>query len=357
MSDPADEEVAELRELQRRAYAPGGTLNEAERERLHELQNRGRSAAAGAAEDGSAASAPREGIRSGEGTQEPEAAHVQANPDALASEDHEEDAPRRRPRGILLGAAFLGVGIVLGLLIPLIAEDGGWMLTAEQRERRAAIAEDEAFDAGSLTLVSEGEEVRVWAATRGEGLRTCVVLDHGGVHSTECTVTERFAETSGFGLLSTVLESPSGGELIQASLMRALGGELVAIVYRHSFQDVEPDWISRFPEDAQPFAEQLVEEGFDLSSLELVGRFEGAPLWSASRTAPSMRCLVLSGQKAQSHCEPGSQIRESGLQLVVTTGTQAAPEGHELTLNYDNWGQSYLAIRTIDPGKRFPGLE
>ncbi len=258
----------------------------------------------------------------------------------------EQPPARHRLRSALLGAGLLVVGIVIGLLAPLVAGSTGQSLTAEQLERRAAVAESENFDAGSLVLVgveADPGDALVWLATRRDGAQTCVVLDTEGQYGTSCASTEGFAED--VDAYVTVRHPQGDGQTVEAGVFRTVGGDYVARIFRHTMTMHTESWLEQFPDDARPFAEQLIDEGFDVYSVQIVGEFRGDYVWTATRIAPSEHCLILSGEDMAVRCEPGPQTRESGLTLVTVTGES---EVHEFVLNYTNWGWPYLSIRTLD---------
>ncbi len=369
MSDPAvtSDEAAELRALQARVYSRDAEATPAEIERLHELQNRRRRASAPAVRTRSAAASALPTAPPGN-TPDSEAAERIA-PDVLTpapaatpvgeeragstapaggqAADPPAPAPRRL-RGAIIGAALVLAGLVVGLLIPRGALESGPALTDEQRERAAQIAEQEHFDEGSMTLVGEQEDVRVWAATLMEGAVTCVVADTRSDHSTACMGTQAFQAGEVIAVAHTSGDPETVG--FEAYLSQAIDGGLIARINRVEGGFVaEPDWLSQFPDSMRPIAEQFVEEGFEAYSLQLVGEFRGDSIWAGTRGFPEEQCLILTGSLGDMHCEPGPQVRMSGLTLEVRTGYFVS---HEFVLNYTNWGQPYLSIRELEVSLR-----
>lgn len=360
MSEPEAVDAAELRSLQARVYARGAEPSQAELDRLAQLQSRVRRSrmveaamqdtAPDAAQDtsldvaeeptgdgGAAASTPQLSETESPAAPEPE-------PQTVVTE------PRRsRLRLVLIGAALLLAGVLIGAVIPYILE-GGSTLTVEQLERRAEIAESAGLDAGSLAVVGEQEGVRVWVATLGDGEHVCVVLDTHDDRDLACIREEMISETGGLH----VAQRPRGSwvdidraERIEATLYRTIDGEWVAQVHRYPGSMASPfDLLLQFDEEVRPFAQSLVDDGFDPMSLQIVGEFQGRLVWFAARPFPSEQCLIISGGDSQ--CHVGPPVRESGqLRIVTVIETPGPSVVQEITLNYSNWGWPYLSVRTL----------
>lgn len=341
--DETEVDEVELRELQARVYARGAEPSQADLYRLHELHRRvlqARSARTEVTDAGAPDAA----------NAEPQTAPAEerAPSESLTAPDEEPAAPPRRSRAALIGSALLIAGVLIGLLTPMVF-GGGPALTAEQSERRGQLAEDVRFDDASLTLVSDEDGVRVWAATARNESLMCVVLDVDGEHDTRCIPNQMFAADSSMGVVqSPIGPGPEGGrdERISATLYRTPSGELFALVRRDAFiGGFDYDPLEQFDDRARPIAERLAGEGFDPMSLQIVGEFQGRLVWYAARDQPLEQCLIITD--GDSHCEAYRPVSEGRLRIVTVTQTPGPSITQEITLQYSNWGWPYLSIRTL----------
>ncbi|QTV79294.1 hypothetical protein [Microbacterium sp. NIBRBAC000506063] len=133
-------------------------------------------------------------------------------------------------------------------------------------------------------------------------------------------------------------------ESIEAAVVFSTSGEPVAQIHRFSHQT--GDWLSQFPGDVRVQAEQLIEDGFDMHSVQVVGEFDGELVWTAWRDGGRERCLIVGGHNGGVACAPMDEADESGLRFVTITGDRTGAEAHVLTLHYTIWLWPYLTIET-----------
>lgn len=377
-----ESESAELRALRVRAYGRGGGLTEADATRLRELESmrvepveKTRAGIAPAVDpDVDAADVSRPAAES---LLPHAAAPVSDAPQGTAvveGVDLPQPVEARGLRAVIrqhwkaavaASAALIVIGLTAGWA--LFGSSGDAVaLTSEQQQRRAELQAEGGFDAGSLRAIGRDEDALVWYATKNEGEHVCLTIDTVDDSATQCHSSEDVDNSMGAGV-SIVPQSGDGDEnpeQIWASAVRAMNGELVAVIQRW---DTSPDdWLSQFPVQERERAEELVEAGFEEYSFSVVGYFKDSPVWYGQRTADGQLqdCLAVDAvgaiQCAEAGVTPGSGqgVEVSG---VIVDDAGGATEQWSVQLAFTPSGTSYLVVsggqdastaeQTVKPGQ------
>ncbi|QMU97443.1 hypothetical protein FVO59_09595 [Microbacterium esteraromaticum] len=318
------------RELQRRAFSPGGGLTESEASELRVL-----SAPLADPEPAD----PEPGEQEPPAAQEPLAAPVGGS-DALRSEGeaerrsdlagpgedeatapgHDATAPgrdatapgRHRPRPgipILLLAAV--VAVLLGLGVGWLAfgrAGGGPGMTGAQRETLVQLDSSGEFDAGSVALVGTKHGAEAWHATKGAGESECLVLIAEEERQTACA---EAGQPNSFGLQANLgLRADGEHVMIWAVLLEDTDGERVAIIQREIASGERYDWRSQYSGRDLEIAEFLDSSGYRGDALQLIGYDDTLPIWMTLE--PGELCMLVA--------EPDALIAEGCASLDPSAG-------------------------------------
>lgn len=323
------------RELQRRAFSPGGGLTESEASELRVL-----SAPLADPEPADPEPAdPEPGEQEPPAAQEPLAAPVGGS-DALRSEGeaerrsdlagpgedeatapgHDATAPgrnatapgRHRPRPgipILLLAAV--VAVLLGLGVGWLAfgrAGGGPGMTGAQRETLVQLDSSGEFDAGSVALVGTKHGAEAWHATKGAGESECLVLIAEEERQTACA---EAGQPNSFGLQANLgLQADGEHVMIWAVLLEDTDGERVAIIQREIASGERYDWRSQYSGRDLEIAEFLDSSGYRGDALQLIGYDDTLPIWMTLE--PGELCMLVA--------EPDALIAEGCASLDPSAG-------------------------------------
>ncbi|MFP1601466.1 hypothetical protein ACLD0U_02135 [Microbacterium sp. 2216-1] len=280
---------ARRRELERRAYAPGGGLTDAEAHELQVLSRREpvpqqepvveqEPVAEQAPVSESAApedTAPEPVVQGQHTLFDESAASESVASDDPASEDPASGATRRRwlaPLAIL-AALVLGFG-------------GGWLvfgrgdpvpMTDAQRESWAQLRGSGDYDDGSIQLLGAELGADAWYATRQEETLECLVLTVGERTVPTCEPVSAEGSDTGLGLHAVTTVKRDGEHLnLWASLGRDVRGELTVLM---QYQSATWDWRSVYSETELPIAEFLDAAGYDGQVLQVMGYDGDTPIW------------------------------------------------------------------------------
>ncbi|MFC4139861.1 MULTISPECIES: hypothetical protein [unclassified Microbacterium] len=308
MTMPADDR---LRELQRRAYGPGGGLNAAEADELAALQAAVRSGASAAAAtapvspvagaeierpatvETGVGEAPRAPATVETGAEEAaEAPEVPAQPgtDPARAADPERGAQRRdegrgapRRRRILLAVAALASALLIGLGAGwlLFGRDGGPAMTAEQRAAWTDFEASGTYDPGSVRMVGEKYGVTAWYATKSDLHLECIMLTPLPEDAVSCATPPdpKADEQAYWGQLAVSGQlDESGNTTVQAYIVRDTEGGQVAIIDK--WENSGPDWTTMFQGTELDIAKVIVKEtGAEGEFLQVVGYDGDVPIW------------------------------------------------------------------------------
>lgn len=358
------DEWAELRSLQARAYGRDAVLTPTEAVRLRALEDRRfdrgvESVQQGPAEIGDAPAAEMLSAQSRAATERDDAAAGAAPADAET--DAEADIGGRRtgtdaaasPRRSVLRAHWRPVAIATVALL-VIGLGIGWLafgrsgvspvaLTAEQQQWQNDLTVAGLYDSGSIRALAVEEGVVIWAATKDEQARTCLILRAEGVTQPSCDRTEVVAETGIYGGITVRAAGDQHRQLSVQMLLTAAGDPAVAI----STYDYDPgvSGITYANEEESQAAERLIAEGFDGNSLWVVGYDGDVPVWTAVQTDSQHPCLIYDGSTPETPiiCADPETMQDQTSSLVLNVVDSATGAVTHLELA-SNRGPAYLVI-------------
>jgi hypothetical protein len=333
------EELEELRSLQARAYGRDAVLTDADALRLRELQARRVAPAPEAAEHEPAEprvpspseppSAERAPAGAGGGDASVLVAPETDDGGPESAEAHGDETPsspapslwsllRTRWRPVAIAAvAVLLVGLGVGWLAFGRSGVASVELTAEQQEWQDDLISGGVYDAGSVHALAVEEGVVVWAATKDSRARTCVILSTGAVSLPSCDRTDRVAETGIYGSITVGASDDLQRQVNVQMLLTATGDPAVAV----TAYDYDPvsSGITYANEQEADTAARLVEEGFDASSLWVVGYDGEVPVWNGVQVDSQNRCLIHDGSTPESPmtCADPETMQEQASSLVL----------------------------------------
>lgn len=361
------EEFEELRSLQARAYGRDGALTPEEAIRLRELEDRRivRTAepAAGAVaepEPARLADPTVDPLAGGRGTdagdsreeQQPSAEDRTDPGPATADADGDPAVPTESLRALLRAHwRSFAIAAVAALVIGIGA---GWLafgrpgapsveLTATQQQWQSDLISSGVYDPGSIRALAVEEGAVIWSATRDERVRTCLILGTGSMTQPSCDRTERIADTGIYGSISVRGADDEQRQVSVQMLLSASGEPAVAV----STYDYDPttSGITYANEAETRTAERLVEDGFEVNSLWVIGYDGDVPVWTAMELESQNQCLIYDGSTADSPrvCADPETMLEQASSLVLTVVDSDTGETTHLEMA-SNQGPSYLVI-------------
>ncbi|MFJ4224304.1 hypothetical protein [Microbacterium sp. NPDC089695] len=358
---PPEDDAAELRALQQRAYGRDGGLTAEEAARLSELEAArvARERSAESEPSSSAHAAPADAVPTGADT-------AAAEPDAVVPELVEPAAdPAPAPARALPGAlrAHAWTAVAASLVLLLIGVAVGWgvfgrddqVLSSAQQERRLELQQGD-YDAGSVRLIAEDDDAVVWYATRRDGEIACAVLDVGEASQDQCALDDADDGQPLTVSMSVPVADPDDpadeyGTSISATVGYSTSGEPLAWIYRWEIDDA---MLGQFEGSERERAEALVAEGY-LPGLSIVGYFHDEPVWlvdkpaDGTQTGGFVQCMVVDAASAATACRV-SDDRRAGLRaLSLETAEDGTPVLWTLQIRFTGWGTPYLTIEQGDP--------
>lgn len=353
------DEREELRSLQARVYGRDAAVTAADELRLRELEDRRLVRPPVATENDAvptedhAAEAPTpevpldddeaadvDGVVLGEGDDDAAAEVPPANPAASL-----RSLVRERWRTVAVAVATV---LVIGLGIGWLAFGrlGGGApveLTAEQRQWQNDLISGGQYDSGSVHALAVEEGAVIWAATKNDRERTCLIIGTKGVVLPSCELTEKAAETGIYGSLTLEGEGEVQRQLSVQMLFTAAGDPAVAV----SSYDYDPmeSGITYANDDEARIAKRLIEEGFDANSIWIVGYDGDVPVWSATKTESMSQCLIYDGATAEDPmaCIDPETMQDQASNLVLNVVDTATGGVTHLEMGSSS-GPSYLVI-------------
>lgn len=363
------DEIGELRVLQGRAYGRDGALTEVEAQRLRELAEKARAVPEPVGvptdQDPSTAvsvdaTAPASDAHESPSVPQPSGSPAPETDTVDPAVDPAGDAltapPRRGLGGILrthvktvvaAAAVLLLVGLAAGWAL-FGRQDDGVALTAAQQERRIELQSSGDFDEGSVRIIGQDDDATVWYGTKQDGELACIVLEVGE-NSTDMCQPEDELEASGYNAgVSLVDGEGDSGTQISANAVRAVSGEIVAIIQR--WPSGGDAWLSQFTGSERTRAEQLLDLGFEEYSFSVVGYVNDLPVWRAARIEDGMSqdCLVVDALAAM-QCADSWRVQSGDVGIGISGAevdeSGASTGSWSIDLGLTSSGNSYLMIR------------
>lgn len=335
--------VRELRVLQAKAYGRGGTLTDAEAQRLRALE------AAGSVPDESAherrpaperSAASDAGVPRSDPTPAPEPEPVPA--------PRESPAPERslwRRYGLTAAIMFV-VCVALGVLVGwFVFGDRGpapAQLSADQQQWQSELVASGVYDQGSLRAVRTERDVVVWFATRSDGSLVCLVLGDGATSAPACAARE---QALAGGIHSSLVVASGDDEVpyeVGAQMYLTDAGDPAVVTYSYITASQSSNLYASTAEAEAAAA--LAAAGFDGRSVAVVGYDDDVPLWVAVEKATQRTCLVYDGSEPEPEmaCQDPLGSAELPEPLVLDHRAEdGTTTRYEYTFGY---AQQYLTI-------------
>jgi len=341
-------EAARRRELQGRAYAPGGSLTDAEIAELRDLDERNMAAPPSVAPSASAADPasvagpePVAGLESAAGSEPavgPEQAaqpvrgvrHVASDPEEAAiPAPRAAHRPRRRWLLPVIAVAVILVGFAFGRFVLGSGADSVPMNDAQQ-EVWAELEGSGKYTPGSVLLSGSEYGADVWLAHRVETDVRCMILTRGEDRGEGCGVLDPGPHSD--ALTATLNYTDDGTEyLLYATSTSDIDGNPVTYVQR---QSAEWDWRSIYTDAELTMVEALEAHGFDGELLDIVGYDDGVPVWVSNGARPCL--MIVLGDEVQQQCGEAGTGADQLLPLEVDakmyTVTSSDSRGLVLTI-------------------------
>lgn len=292
-----------------RAYAPGGSLTDAEAAELRDLDARNLTAPVIAPpvpeptptrDDGFRASALRTDPSTLKGSSVEHAEMPPASetpnlpPDEVPAAGRTTMSLRSIPRRVIVPVVAV-IAIVVGLLAGrAMFGDHGPVMTAEQQDTWVRLQSMTQYDAGSVELVGSKDGVDVWKATQNEGASECLLLTRdpgspglpGGTGVNCLNPKTALGETLGASL--TYVEK--GTEYsVWASSAEDINGNPFIAVQRQSMSE-EWDWHVQYDKAELKTISVIEATGMDGQSLSILGYDGDTPVWLGFESQP---CIVI----------------------------------------------------------------
>ncbi|MEV7618563.1 hypothetical protein AB0N59_00330 [Microbacterium sp. NPDC089321] len=313
------------RELQRRAYAAGGALTEAEHAELRELDaltahsapavppsvpapERGEERPDQHGPPDSAARSERPSPRPAGSEADETPAHDGVHrKHASEAADADATSGRRRP-----GIPILVLSTLVALLVGF---GGGWVLlsrsdapamNAAQASALAEIEKTGRFDPGSIVYLGEKYDASVWRATSEDGAKTCLAISVADQNRFECMVPPEPDGEAPFAQPIGVSIDHAEGEhhwSYWATLIDDVAGRETLLVQRHDMS-AGMDWTSQFTDEERAQIEKIAEQGVDSRYIQIVGYDGEVPVFISQEMKTCVYVVDPEGGAVIESCEP-----------------------------------------------------
>lgn len=242
--------------------------------------------------------------------------------------------------------AIFGGGYAVGALV-----DGPTAsaveLTAEQRRSQDTATAGRDFDAASGTVLGVVNEVVIWTATKGGGEWTCLLLGQGERNVTSCNPTPS-ARVDGLYAVLTVDDGSGTSSPVAAELAFAADGRPTVVTTAGPAVTAAA---AGHEADEATIAANLARLGLDATSLRIVGRDGGVPIWVGESVESGEICLVPAGDGDDPvmSCDRLGEGPQGG----VSAARQDAVTGTSSSYTYVRFGGGEsLAVTRDGPGAR-----
>lgn len=353
------DEAAELRALQRRAYARDSGLSAEEAARLQELEARRVvthvAGTDGAVTDSAVTDTPVadvvvtgvEGSAVTGAAEEPSltadgvTASDQAS-DGSAALEEARTPHRRRWLPAVLTVAALGVGLGLGWLL-LGGGATAIALSLSTAGARAELEEDGRFDAGSIVPLEEKYGTIIWYATAEDGRQECLIMTIEDRESRNCGYVEDMEQAAAqlYASIEVDGEDPDAPAVISAMLLRDGAGSPTLYVQKEEAQ-LPWDWRSQYSDEELVIAEALVAEGRSGESLQIVGYDGDTPIWLDWTSGETCILAVIDTVVTQECGAPGDDLA-----LVVPSADDGDAVTTYIVAQHDSRGPMLTIEKSI----------
>lgn len=350
-------ESSRRRELQRRAFAAGGGVTDAERAELRDLDARAAAApvppAAPTPDDpASSTKRPQQALTEQALTEPPLTEQPLAEPplteqrlteqrlsgprsdagdDLILGQAVHGGAAEREPSADADGAALgrrrpsIPVLVLSTLIALLLGFGGGWLLlsrdstpamTAEQAKAMAEIEKTARFDPGSVVYLGEKYDASVWRATSEGGERVCLAIQVGDRDQYQCTPPPdddtAFAEPVG---VSVSRADDEGDWSYWATLLNDISGREVVIIQRHDMSAAY-GWESQYTDEELRQIRMLEAEGIVPNYLQIIGYDGDVPVFISQDGRTCIYVVDPASNAVVQSCDPS----DDGVYVLQVNG-------------------------------------
>ncbi|UJP08856.1 hypothetical protein L2X99_10140 [Microbacterium sp. KUDC0406] len=339
-----EDERQRIRDLQRRAYGPGGGLSPAEAQELAELQDAARPPVPRSTADLPSGVVERARNERDETVSDVGEADGVSSRSARSTTDGGEGVSSRSARSTTRGHRIL-LTVVAAASALLIGLGAGWLLfgrgtgpamDAEQQEAWAQLEASGDYDAGSIRMLGEKYGITAWYATQGETKLECLLLTPDTDNTISCAPAPDPKNTDddqdGWGQLSAQTRlRDEQGSIVQAIVARDIQGDLTVIMNKWGMTFGDDDWTANFTGTELDIAKTIVAAGYEGNYLRIVGYDGETPIWYED----SANCLLVADTThlIAKGCDiqadiPGTRLTMPG----VTYELRNTPNGQFLTV-------------------------
>jgi len=284
MTDRSD--AARRRELQRRAFSPGGGLTPEEAVELRMLSvpaSEQEPQVSTPEPDSDAAPIPAAETAAAAETAPASETLPVSETDALsaASDSAASDpVPARRPRWapVVVTVAALVLGVGAGWLSAPRAAQASPSMTAVQQQIEDEIVASGEFDADTVQFRGTKEGAELWSALRDE--QQCVILNFGDQRSTGCHSPEQPEESLAVAVAQLQTHEDDREVVVYGYLIRNLAGGVSPVIER--MQMGVSNWQSQYSPEELTLVEALEKSGVRGSDVQILGYDDDIPIWITS---------------------------------------------------------------------------
>ena len=327
-------EAARRRELQLRAYAPGGSLTDAEAAELRDLDSRNLTAPVVAPPIPEPAPTRDDAFRAAAmwagSSQEPRRASPDMDAEQPAADPDPARVPaasarRRFPQRLLIPVIAI-VAVVLGLVAGRLVFGEHTPMTAAQQTAWAKLDASGTYEPGSLRLVGSKYGVDAWKGTQSASKLECLILTREGGsddptdgHSAGCLNPDQRA--NGEQLQANLDYSEKRVQYsVWAAVVEDINGEQAVVMQRQNMTEGF-DWRAMYGESELAMVRELEDAGFSGQMLNILGYDGDTPVWSGVDDEQRQCLMVVQGDGIVQQC--GGPARIEPLELTIGDTTYA----------------------------------
>jgi hypothetical protein len=183
----------------------------------------------------------------------------------------------------------------------------------------------------------------IWTATSEASKNTCLILSTGEMTTPSCDRTDRIAESGIYGAI-IVRDADDVRRQVTAQMLMTAAGEPAVSVGSYDYEATESG-ITYANEAESQTAERLADDGFEPSSLWVVGYDGDVPVWTATQLDSQNRCLIYDGSTADAPmtCADPETMQDQASSLVLNVTDVATGDVTHLELP-STLGPAYLVI-------------
>ena len=317
-----------------RAYAPGGSLTDAEAAELRDLDARNLTTPVVAPPIPEPAPTRDDAFRAAVmwagSSQEPRRASSDTDPEQPAADPDPARVPaasarRHFPQRLLIPVIAI-VAVVLGLVGGRLVFGEHTPMTAAQQTAWAKLDASGTYELGSLRLVGSKYGVDAWKGTQAASKLECLILTREGGsddptdgHSAGCLNPDQRA--NGEQLQANLDYSEKRVRYsVWAVVVEDINGEQAVVMQRQNVTEGF-DWRAMYGESELAMVRELEDAGFSGQMLNILGYDGDTPVWTGVDDEQRQCLMVVQGDGIVQQC--GGPARIEPLELTIGDTTYA----------------------------------